>query len=112
MAEVVVVVVEDCSVETTGARSSMQKTSRRKDRGARTLCVTPASRHGENRTIWAEFYARFEGFEAKNVIGITVHTVKPVCIIRKSSIARVRRIPLQIHPRQLLGSSLTSAYMG
>ena len=37
----------DCSEteeETTGARSSMQETSERKDRGASTLCVTPARR--------------------------------------------------------------------
>ena len=38
---------EDCSVgETTGARSSMPNL-RRKDRGASTLCVTPALHPGE-----------------------------------------------------------------
>src|SRR5579863_6417850 len=44
--------------ETTGARSSMQGTSGRKDRGANTLCVTPV-RVVANRTCWPDFTSIF-----------------------------------------------------
>src|SRR5579863_8292726 len=37
-----------------------------------------------NRTIWAEFYAGFEAFEGKNVIGITGFICKIIVAIRKS----------------------------
>ena len=71
MAEVVVLEVEDCSeAGTTGARSSMRKPPG-KIVAQCTVCVTPASRRGRNRTIWVEFYPRFSRFEPKNVIEIT-----------------------------------------
>jgi hypothetical protein len=49
-----------------------QKTSERKDRGAITLCVTPARRLGRNRTICAGFYYAFVIAEHRNVRFITI----------------------------------------
>jgi len=56
--------------ETTGALSSMHDL-RTEDRGASTLCVTPAPRHGEARLSEAQFYYGFGRLGAENVIGIT-----------------------------------------
>jgi hypothetical protein len=47
------------------------KDLQRKDRGASTVCVTPASRRGERQDYLSEFYIRFKMIEEKNVIEIT-----------------------------------------
>ena len=88
--------VEDWSVtveETTGARSSMQENLQGKDRGASTLCVTPASHRGEAR-LSKRILTRIGGAGGEKCDGRSqYYDVKQLSLIAGNSAFPIRFLP-------------------